>query len=763
MSVTSSVIPSVTPTITPSISITPTVTPSITPSTSCAMPAGVTSMTFWYSDTFHGSFYGSLSLTCAALDTWGTYSRSGSVGRVEDTSLPPGEIVYSNTGTSCSPVGSLNGYFIVDSGSTPYIVYVDHGIVDTFPVACPDPTPTMTPTPTVSVTPSITVTPTITPSPSQVAMMCVNSVPTFQSSSQNLVGLLTVGNVQLASGTLGNYVIDWKVNSVTGATTLTSGNAGNSDPEIQSFHPINSELVQAGVLYPVIRYININSVNYSPHQEMTQYTYSPDLANCLPTISVVAMSCQNQNTGATYGHTVTYTNTTQPGTLANRQLRYDLNPDGSTQEIAWDFAGYTIADRLTIKYMSDSGITETVIDDWVVGSDCTGYTFFGSYPHLYDSTSLSSTFNLTGYTYQPGDYILFEVRPGYNNPTNTDTNWRLQLQCFSEGNEFDWFFMPPEANDLITGSTMTLTYDSVNCRYIFECQTVSGKTDYYDADIYRYLDASAYGGNWEQVQKLYIASSSGATSDYETPYGTPVLLNGVLNIGVTGSTHEIEYTFTNVNDYYSYKNSYTGATVTSKWLEISSDPTNKNYYSDFQGLQRISMSSGDTYTTEYPYFSAASTWTFDDANRKIHIDMVSRTNGFPNIPCDNTRSAFDGLVSSINYWYSGKTQNYSTIWGSTNIFPFITYDTVDNTTNTASKSIYLIIRKGICQHSGYDFSDPEWYTSGSGTFVDWRFNKLNIRVDITNMSDPENNFEVYNYLNEDGTSGVAKLVYKVGT
>jgi hypothetical protein len=74
-----------------------------------------------------------------------------------------------------------------------------------------------------------------------------------------------------------------------------------------------------------------------------------------------------------------------------------------------------------------------------------------------------------------------------------------------------------------------------------------------------------------------------------------------------------------------------------------------------------------------------------------------------------------------------------------------------------------MIRKGTCQLSGYDFSDPDWYSYGSGTFEEWRYNKLAVRVDITNMSDPENNFEVYSYLNEYGVSGAAKLVYKVGT
>jgi len=64
---------------------------------------------------------------------------------------------------------------------------------------------------------------------------------------------------------------------------------------------------------------------------------------------------------------------------------------------------------------------------------------------------------------------------------------------------------------------------------------------------------------------------------------------------------------------------------------------------------------------------------------------------------------------------------------------------------------------------GYDFSDPEWYVSGTDPSAYWIFYKNYIRVDITNPADPENNFEVYSYLDENGVPGSAVLIYKVGT
>ena len=112
----------------------------------------------------------------------------------------------------------------------------------------------------------------------QVFTICASNAPSFSATTlNNLVGYMTVGVVQVNTGTLGDYLIEWRLNSTTGTTVFITGNAGNTDPTIQSYHPIIYEPVQAGILYPVLRYIEINSVKYSAYSFSVYGLYSPDL------------------------------------------------------------------------------------------------------------------------------------------------------------------------------------------------------------------------------------------------------------------------------------------------------------------------------------------------------------------------------------------------------------------------------------------------------------------------------------------------------
>ena len=272
-----------------------------------------------------------------------------------------------------------------------------------------------TPSLSISTTPSITTT--ITPSPSMVVYTkCADCSLSFSAvTSNNLIGELTVGVVQAVSGTIGDYLIEWHLNSTTGSTVFITGNSGNTDPTIQAYHPFVDELVQAGNLYPVIQYIYINGTSYSAYPTSIHGLYSPNLATCLGTITVLSMSCSNGATGSTYDHTISYVNTTMPSYVANRTLEYDLNTDGSSTEIAYEFYGYTIGDRITVSYVTNTG--STIIDDWVVGLDCTGTTY-NTTPKFYKAQSLRTTISLTGFTYISGDYLLFNTYPAYNAPGN---------------------------------------------------------------------------------------------------------------------------------------------------------------------------------------------------------------------------------------------------------------------------------------------------------------------------------------------------------
>ena len=618
--------------------------------------------------------------------------------------------------------------------------------------------------------PSLTDTALISIEVLQVFTICTSNVPSFSATTLNdLVGYMTVGVVQTASGTLGDYLIEWRLNSTTGTTVFITGNASNSDTNKQSSHPIVYEPVQAGILYPVLRYIEINSVKYSAYSFSAYGLYSPDLLTCLNHVDVVSMSCSNGTTGTTYGHSIIYTNSTMPSSQANRSMSYALNTDGSSKEIAYRFDGYLIADRIKVSYVTDSGATPTIINDWVVGTDCTGTTYT-SLPKLFDSQTLETTISLTGYTYVDGDYLLFEVFPAYNAPGATDTNWQLQIKCFDTSDRFslDWISISSQVID--TGATMTFTYDSTNCQYTLTFDTAQGWwPDAYYSDIITYTNGQVYYGNlWYQTGlTLNIPAYTGASYTWiNGGMGANYVLNGTLNITVSGTTtvHWVKYTFTNGVDYYNYKSSYTGMTTQSHWTDKGSDPSKINYYKIYYYTHKISMTTGDTYTTINMYLFGDAVFNFNDTTKEIKIDTAPIQpwlyTGLS--PCDKTVNNIGSLQYAINQIYSGWTwqSSYDTIWGYANPFDFLYYFYYDYSSSTGYDYAWAYTISGTTGDVIITYPQG-WYDPGAGGMY---FYKVYMRVIITNLGDALNNYEVYTFLDATtGLPGTWRLIKKVGT
>jgi len=637
-------------------------------------------------------------------------------------------------------------------------------------------TPMATQTPSLSIsatrTPSLTptTTPSITPSTSMIIYYkCADNGFHFNGYSDSLLGLLTVGAVHITTGTLTNYVIEWHLNSTSGSTVFITGNSGNTDPSIQAFHPLVSELVQAGTLYPVVRYANVNGVNYSSYSNLG-YLYSPDLLTCLPSIIVTSMSCSNGATGTTWGHTVTYTNTTQPSQLANRSLTYTLNPDGSSTEIAYQFTGYLIADRVTVIYCTTGGTT-TVINDWVVGTDCTGTTY-NTTPKLYDEQYLKTTISLTGFTYQSGDYLLFNVYPSYNNPGYTDTNWRLEIKCFDTSNRLSSYWIPISTQVIDTGATMTFTYDSVNCQYVLTFNTDSGSTfnTIYYSNMYQYTLMTLYSSivnGWESTGCTgSLPTYSGTSLSYYVNYNNDGSYNnyyplfGQLNILISGTstTHIVKYTFTDQTDYYDYKNSYTAMTQASHWTDYVADGNDMRHYKIYQRNFKISMTSGDTWTSDYLYLGYDAVFNFDDGGKIINITTAPMIVTYTGATCDRSAGTLHNYAQGgVNRIYSAYTQNYNTIWGTRNAFDYYYMPLINYTTTSGTFYTYVIVPNGTVGN-GLNFNQPGW--ANDGTY--FRFYKEYLLVMITNIADPLNNYKVYTFLDPvTGLYSSAKLLRSV--
>lgn len=578
--------------------------------------------------------------------------------------------------------------------------------------------------------------------------ICANNVPSFSAVTEdNLINYLHIGILQLNTGALGDYVIEWHLNSTTGTTVFISGNAGNTDINIEAYHPF-FDLAQAGDLYAVVRYITVDTVKYSAYPFSSYGLYSPDLVACLGHKTVASMNCNNASVGV-WGHSISYVNTSMGRDAATRSLSYLLNTDGSTKYISYYFAGYLIADRITTKYCTTGG-TQTIIDDWAVGTDCTGNTFTGS-PKLFVSQTLKRTLGLTGFTYSSGDFLLFNIFPSYNAPSNTDTNWQLLIKCWAQGVDLpDLEFQPNTVNDINTGVTISLVYNTGNCTYDVTLQTGNprpGVEQGYNSEMYYYTQASGAGSwDWTSGQTIQLLNYSGASFTYAPQYfGTPYLLNGQLNISLTASTHSLVYTFTNSTDYNNYKSGYNASVADSHWTNWTSNVNSINHYKFFYDVFKVSMTSGDTFNTYGLYIDHDSTFVFDDANKIITITLTPQSDQYSGVTCDKTASDISIWIGYINTIYSGTTWNFNTIWGTQYPFSFLYAYPYAYAMTSQTMQTYFFISDDLLDSSTP--LPPEWFLQ-SGT---WFFYKIYAKVTIDNIADPLNNYSVYTALKQDGT------------
>lgn len=267
---------------------------------------------------------------------------------------------------------------------------------------------------------------------------CADFAPYFGTGTlNNQVGKLVVGNLVATGFTIGDYVIDWYLQ---GDSTLkfSSSNPGNMISGIKAYHPLtglNSYYVEEGTWLPKIRYMYVDGVKYTSYPEPGSI-YTPDLLDCLPSITVQNFTCVNGGTGD-YAHTISYVNAVSPPKVADMTFNMDLNIDGSIKYIAFKFSGKDYADGLKIYYVSPLNGTSVLLDWWVVGAEV--------YPANYSRSVLPSAprmesgiydyiptvADISDITYVLGDYIQFQVTPSYFNPSNTNTNWDLSFTCLT--------------------------------------------------------------------------------------------------------------------------------------------------------------------------------------------------------------------------------------------------------------------------------------------------------------------------------------------
>jgi|LakMenE18May11ns_1017448.scaffolds.fasta_scaffold9947140_3 hypothetical protein len=643
-------------------------------------------------------------------------------------------------------------------------------------------TPTVTPTNTQTPT----VTPTVTPTEPLIPSICdVNySIVVNKGEDCGLyieesqigcqLGALSAGSLLSSSGcTIGTYVVDWYLNEVIGSPSFTSGSAISASPDVTVVQPFYSEPAQGGTWYPVIRFVYLDGIQYTSDINLVDgiVKYSPDLNLNLTTISnticVESYTCSSGVSGNTYPVTISYVNTTQNSTQAQRSISWDLSP--ITKNFAWAFKGFNVYDTISISYISPTNNINSQIENWKVGYDA-GTNSLTSNPKVY-SYGLSTTLgpdtlklvtSLTGFTYTNGDYLLINMEP---NPTNTNTNWGFSGKCLTDTASLDCGSI--FNGNFVTGgydvSNITSTYDISNCRL-----TISGlkrNSPIYTATTTNNNFFKYHGSKIESIGTQSMANGSCDLKVSASQGGT--FVNSLCTNQISGTTitkvgSTITLTFDNITDYNVYKTQYNVATGSTLSNYIN-NPSNINYYKYLTIGVLSGTTCGDTLGVAYDYSThISSPFIFDDLNKIITVVLSTGLNGYNSgTTCNGMYDSINQVINNINNEISEANYTFKTyVRRGNGINPYYSiggryYSTTFFPSHNSSSSSRITPKPNVCQ------SSMSGWLSTSNNFQ-WESYTYYIFYNVTDVTDPTNNFTITNRLDSNGSVvSPGTLIYEI--
>ena len=574
--------------------------------------------------------------------------------------------------------------------------------------------------------------------------------------------LLTIGALSATTScTIGNYIIEWHLNSIEGSVVLTCG--VGTDPNYPGMVqvPFTNQPVPGGVLYPVIVYIYVNGDKYTSYPDPNA-RYSPDLKTCISPISVFDLNCYNGGQGSTpslsqYSHWISYNYTTSSPNQASRELSFVLNTGGTTQYFAWWFAGYYYADKVKISYIRKADMTETVLDYWNIGQTATP-TDYTTTPKKWANQYFQFVTNLTGITYNNGDYLKINITPNESNPL---TNWDIYFKCKGS---FNCISPPVGWNYPDTGTTVvTSGSSSSSCYFTLSFNSLSGY-NWTLSDFYSYYTNNSntmYGiGTASYTPTTDTMSGtlyrySGYTTHYNSYTSTCTVYSDIYTIQKTGSI--LTLTFNSSTDYNLYKSSFDYCSGLTSMSGYTSDNTDLNHYKFYLFYAaRSGLTCGDGQQERNFTFHYSSPINWDSTGKTIGIQLTNTTNGIAEIQCNNIHSNIDSWISQVNSSISQSNFTWTSIklgglkpFGcfSSQLGPY-TY------VNETEKEFYYYIYANATLVNNV-CSLTSWYSSGSNYYL----YKCRFKVKITNTSDPLNNYELYHGLDSNGYPSTYTLIY----
>jgi len=486
------------------------------------------------------------------------------------------------------------------------------------------------------------------------------------------ISTLSAGAMTSACGTIGDYLIEWRVGSRDGITTLVSGIG--ADPDIQTQHPFVNEPVSSGDLYPVLKYVVLNGIRYTTAEE-EEGVYSNDGLDCVFPMfeSVAPLACGTTfNADANYDFIFTYNSVTS-GTDKSREFRFDLDSDDKI--LAWGFTGFQVTDGLEFFYCTASDPVGTLIENWRVGVNLNSSTNYLVNPQRHTAVSqVRTATNLNAFTYQAGDYIRIEITGSLLEPENSNTNWTLKCKCLPafdcypcdcDGCLDDW-----RTPDL---ATVTMAWNASNCAYYLEFDTVSDCTNPHLQELFRYagtgdvptassgvsIGPTSFIGSPHSTYATLAGKKVRLPLFWNTTYtisstmgvsGTFTGLSGTMTVAKSGST--LTYSFTNATDY-SYHKTQVQSAVTNLAGYVN-DNTQIEYYRYLQLRPVMTVTScGDNMTQPAYNVHMGTVITYDDVGNIITFALNGTiTNGISATDCNNLSSNTGSVVTSVNSTYN---------------------------------------------------------------------------------------------------------------
>lgn len=511
--------------------------------------------------------------------------------------------------------------------------------------------------------------------------LCTTCDLSFDSYSTSLISRIVAGNLTgSCQPSIAQYRINWFKSPDFTTPIFTSGYGTEFTPYNYT-HPLvgaTSPMQPAGTYTPIIDKIKLNGLNYSQTGGTGFIQANLECFNTT-TVEVQAYRCDNGDNPGDYTHRVQFSGASAGVTPLVMSSTFEISA-ATTNYFAWKFAGFDIADTLTLTYYgSHYSYNPIILEKWLLGNnDNITDINLSTFPKSGKTAGyLSKVTSLTSLTKNTGDYIKLEVTP---NPTNNQTNWDFYFTCKNSFNcnlcLYDYLNTPYKIKkSSITGvtgscSSITINYDVSGCSnnsiynsdvYKYQTGDVSGTNNAYFANVgtdnttnlltqyaqnMRWVRYSCQGG-WIKYTQIECADENTNTISFKK-----------TNTGISGQGF-IEMSFSDFNDFSAYYSSYLSV------LPYSGTPTSPSLIDYYRFYElRIPDRSGaevcgdNTPTLFYSFhYSSVLTTGFTSGNYTITITMPTITNGIPPYDAcyENCQAFHNEKITVINNSSTGST------------------------------------------------------------------------------------------------------------